>query len=389
MVDLDNEAGKAPISQTDSNRYREMSNSGEEDESPIAKLQKTIGGLFGGNFKIIAIILVLIALGALFYLLQPKSTSLSLELSLLDSPGVPVVDAQVSLLLPDEKSAVPDGFSDDLGNVRFDSVPADKDLTLKIVPMDPSLNIIKKPIRLKANEGLSLDFELEKRNALSVDNKEISLTLAEGCPQKLQIEVTNLGESDFETSLVGDLEIKKLILENSAPSKNIPAGGKEILEATIGIPPGFESVATGTLHLKETSRKIALTIRKNDKKPRMDVAFIKSDVKEFSSSITDLPVVKKTQVRLRNAASTGAMPLSEIKVSVLGDFAPWVDLDLSTLEAANSQGGIAPQQEVLFGIAITVPEGTPKGPYSGQLIVSSSCESKPIALSAKIEESSG
>ncbi|MFH0971940.1 MAG: carboxypeptidase-like regulatory domain-containing protein [Candidatus Micrarchaeota archaeon] len=387
MANGDAGSGSNPLTPEGSDRYKELSGSLEED-GPKDKIMGALGGIGGAiksNLKIVLALFVIIAIISAYFLLQPRTATLIVEATQLDSPGDAIAGATVTLQ-QDDGLIVAEAISDEIGNAKLSNVPADKDLVLKIAPIEANLVPYKKSIRLDAQSSSTVEAELERRNYLSVAKNAYEFTLAPGCSQKLEILVDNtLGSSDFETQLIAGFDLEDFI--KTGEPMAIPAGGEETLLAIMQWPANAntQSERKGTLRLKYTNKKIDLKLKKTDKKPKLDVSFEKSETKDFRADEADLPVVKKTQVKVRNTGGTGAMPVTELSVSVTGDFAPWTKLDLTTLDEANAAGGIAPGTEVLFGITITVPAGTPKGPYTGQMIVSSACDKKPISLNAKIE----
>jgi hypothetical protein len=387
MVDLDKEPEKLNLTQENSQKYTDLS-SDSEDTGVGGKISGIFGSVisqFKKNAKIIAVLCILLALGAAYFLMQPRTGNLTIEVTQMDSPGEAIVGASVSVTMADGKSAIPQEIlTDEIGLIKLYNVPAEVPLAIRVTPPDTNVNSFKKTVTLENGGSVTVEAALEKRNSLSFDQNSYEFIMAPGCFQKLLVDVSNLGEGAFDTDLIPDEKIKKFVERHDVAT--IPTGGKAILIAKLQMPSDAEAETKGSMRLKYTSnRKIDITLKKSDKKPKLDVSFEKTEAKDFKSVEAELPAIKKSQVKIRNTGGSGSPSLSEIKISIIGDFASWAALDLATIDEINANGGIGPGQEVLFGLTITVPAGTVKGPYSGQMIVSTNCDSKPIPLSARIE----
>ncbi len=380
MVDLGSEAEKFSLPAEGSEKYKEIAGTLPSEEG----MAERAGNAIKANLKIILVIAVIIIAGSAIFFLMPRSASLSIEVSELDSLGSAIKSATVSITGEDGKSVVQDKFTDDLGYVKFSSVPAGRDLTLTITPLGMGFNRYRKNIRLEPDEEMSLQVEMEKTNVLSPEKGDYEFTLAPGCSHTLDVVVNNLDSAEIATELVADEGLAKMM--KSGGEKAVPSGGTETLTANFLIEQDAPQEIAGTLRLKYTNRKINVKIRRTDKKPKLSVDFVNSDAKDIKTSVLELPAIRKSTVKVRNTASSGAMALTAVKVLVKGEFAPWAQLDTSSVEEANANRGIQPGSEVLIPMTVTIPQGTAANPYLGELSVSSSCEAKSIPLSAEIEQ---
>ncbi|MEK6842935.1 MAG: hypothetical protein AABY04_00445 [Candidatus Micrarchaeota archaeon] len=385
MVDSNSDGSKFSLNEG-SERYKEI-NGNISEESPIEKFKSALSFLKNAIVSNPApfVIFFLLILGIVAYLaLMPKRASLSLEVNLLDSPGSPIVLATVSLLYKNEKAAIADVITDELGNAQLLGIPAGEELTLKIIPAADDLISIRKTIKLENNEASSMQFFIEKKSNLILEKESIELLAASSCESRLEVTVTNLALSGFSTNLIFDDTLKKYFV--SEGEIEIPSNkGEEVLVAKTTLKGDDPSEISGTARLKYTSKEISVKIKKSDKKPKLDLVFDKSEVKDFRVKDADLPITKKTQLRLKNTGSVGGPNLMDLDVIINGDIKTWAEMDISNIANANQKGGIAPGTEVLFPISISVPAGTAIGTYTGQLVATSACGDKAIPLYARVE----
>ncbi|MBI5224902.1 hypothetical protein HY989_03455 [Candidatus Micrarchaeota archaeon] len=385
MVDNDTKDGNFSINEG-SMRYKEISGNAPE-ESPIEKFKSF---LLDAKNAVVSnpapfVIFILLVVGVLAYLaLTPKKAALSIGISLKDSPGTPITKATISLLYKNEKAAVPDVVTDELGNVQILGVPAGEDLTLKIIPASDDLVSYRKTIKLENKATDSLDVFLEKKSNLVLDKENYDILAAPSCESRLEVSVTNLALSSFSTSLVFDDALKKYFIADE--EVEIPSNkGEESLIAKTTLMGDAPSEISGIARLKYTSKEIAVRIKKSDKKPKLDLVFDKSEVKDFRVKEADLPITKKTQLRLKNTGLAGGPNLMDLDVAINGDIKNWAEMDVSTIASANQKGGIAAGSEVLFPLSISVPLGTAPGTYTSQLVATSACGDKAIPLYVRVE----
>ncbi|MFH1257971.1 MAG: hypothetical protein V1658_03470, partial [Candidatus Micrarchaeota archaeon] len=365
MADVEQEAEKFSLPSQSSDKYKELVGEQPSEEGMGGKFSELMGKI-RSNWKIVAIIALLVVIAAAVLMFIPRSSGrVSIGVSLIDSPGVPIVGATVSLLdAENSKSVTPDGYTDMLGIVKFQSVPAEKDLILEVSPLEPEYSVLRKRMRFKEGESVSMDVEIEKRNTLSFDKGNYEVLLAQGCVGQLVVPVSNLDQTDFETDFVFPEELQNVITSDGPVV--VPAGGEAYLSASLQYPANMKSDMLGSVRLKYTAnRKFDLAIRKTDKKAKLSVDFVSRDASDIKGEVAELPIVKKSQIKIKNSGSTGAVLLSDVEVSVKGDFAAWTKLDLSSLEEANAKGGIKPGEEVLVQMTVTIPLNTNPIPYKG------------------------
>ncbi len=320
------------------------------------------------------LVLGIVALVYWYFFVKPQPGTLFLQASVYDAQEN-VVGAAVSLTYADG-TLVRETITDEGGAASIADVPSEQDLVLKITPSNPKYEAYTNRIRLASRQNKRVDAKIGKKTGLAFAGPAFSLQVPAGCQRTLVVEVENKGTKEEVVTLVPD--------ENLAPYAR-PLSSLEFLSPgdVLPVPVVLSSAPedfTGSLRIQGTSKKVEVTIQHAEKPPVLQVDFDKTDAADFQVSTAQLPMIRKSQVRIKNAGDPVAPSLSELNVSISGDFASWVALDLQPVEEANRQGGLPPGKQLFFGYTVEVPAGTGAGPYSGRLKVTGSCDEVTIPL---------
>ena len=331
------------------------------------------------NFVKALAALVFIAVAYWYFFARPQPGALTIEIMQADSDK-PVM-ATVSLSYEGGASAGDDILTDETGIALFLSVPSEKQLLVKVVPVNTKLAMATKTASVESGGRKSVQITVGLKTRLKFVETSYSTLLGPSCSRTLLVGVENGGASTEAAVLTADEPVSGFVKASSEESYLEP-GDRLIIPVRVTAG-GDGSEVSGSLRIKGTTVAVPLSIIQGQKPSKLDVSFDKADAKDFIAS-SGADVVKKSNVFVKNAAPEGSLPLTDVKVSVRYDFVPWVTFGLQQVDEANANDGVLPGGEVLFGYTVRIPAGTPPGEYIGTLDVSSSCGSVSLPLNAQL-----
>ncbi|MFH1107119.1 MAG: hypothetical protein V1787_04455 [Candidatus Micrarchaeota archaeon] len=325
------------------------------------------------------VLVAIVGLGYWYYFARPQPGSIVLRVMQVDEDKG--VLATVSLAYEDGNPVGGELLTDPNGLVVLNGVPAGRDLQLQVTPLSSKLKpALKFVSALDSRESRKAEVQVGRKTGLKFISSGYSAVVASKCSRSLLVEVENTGVSDEALAITAEGQVADLV--RPTQSDVIEPETQVLVPVRITAKSGGGDVS-GSLRIRGTTVSVPLEVTVKETRPRLDVSFDQPDAKDFTAPPG---TVKKSYVIIRNGGGADSAPITDVNVSVKGDFANWASVtETDQIADANAGDGIPAERTASFLFTVSVPMDALPGQYVGKLEVASSCDTHNILLNAVIQ----
>ncbi|MEK6923938.1 MAG: hypothetical protein AABW54_01720 [Candidatus Micrarchaeota archaeon] len=324
------------------------------------------------------VVVVVLALGVLYYVGAPKPGKVSVTVEELDS-GKPLPSIELALSDAQGNLVGESQITDANGQADFANVPSATQLTLATVDVLPGYGGARVGVNLQSggsdNAVLKLGRDLGLELYFTEGTRARLATVTEHCTLPLGLVVTNRGENEQEAQLV---------VESNTDSVQVAVGEPIIVPAKTAVEVNATlSAGAGREGEEAAEQSFALRLRKTQTKVESNFYLKPRPVLQASPSEISAGEEQTMTFRLRNDGKTPVTGLSrrvqvtdvETAAGCGQDASACIFIDWPKDASGVETTAIPASQELVMPMKITPPPQ--EGKYIGTLFISADCVASP------------